>query len=541
MSSITLSEQQSAILEFLRAGSGSGVVLARAGSGKTFIIKKMVAEIVARGLGVSYVGAFNRAIADSIKRDIEKMSISWADCAVNTAHGFGYGAIRRVWPKVRIDEKKVSLIVEGMAARVDLQPGRRPDQPNLLRQSSSVVAKLVGYAKQRGVGTTDTCLERADQNSVWESIIGHYGLDDLPDGVSVGNLISWAREALTLSEQQDSVVIDYDDMVLAPITHNLRIQQRNFVFVDEAQDTNPARRALFARMLLPGGRLFAVGDDRQAINGFAGADSDALDQIIRRFDAAVLPITTTYRCPRSVVSVARDIVPDIVAHDAADEGTVRIIDYDSDSPAPWFNFDDGPRAGDAVLCRTSFHLVSTAFAMIRRGITCFVEGRDIGMGLMALARRWNGVKTISALMTRLKKFEEQETKKWMDKGREDMAESVSDRVDTVRTICEWCTARGQTTIADLCAQIETMFYDADAPGDKNRKRVRKIDPARAITLSTIHKAKGREWDRVFFLRRNKCPSKWARADWEIHQEMNLIYVGVTRARRELYLMIDIAD
>jgi ATP-dependent exoDNAse (exonuclease V) beta subunit len=55
-----------------------------------------------------------------------------------------------------------------------------------------------------------------------------------------------------------------------------------------------------------------------------------------------------------------------------------------------------------------------------------------------------------------------------------------------------------------------------------------------VTLSTIHKAKGREWPKVFLLGRNRyMPSKYATQDWQLDQEKNLIYVAVTRAQEEL--------
>ena len=55
-----------------------------------------------------------------------------------------------------------------------------------------------------------------------------------------------------------------------------------------------------------------------------------------------------------------------------------------------------------------------------------------------------------------------------------------------------------------------------------------------VRLCTIHRAKGREWDRVFILGRNRYqPSKWAKTKADIEGERNLAYVAVTRAKREL--------
>jgi superfamily I DNA/RNA helicase len=55
-----------------------------------------------------------------------------------------------------------------------------------------------------------------------------------------------------------------------------------------------------------------------------------------------------------------------------------------------------------------------------------------------------------------------------------------------------------------------------------------------LVLSTIHKAKGREWEVVLWYdKANTCPSKWARQQWQQDQEVNLQYVAATRAQHAL--------
>jgi len=59
------------------------------------------------------------------------------------------------------------------------------------------------------------------------------------------------------------------------------------------------------------------------------------------------------------------------------------------------------------------------------------------------------------------------------------------------------------------------------------------DDTRGIVLSTIHKSKGLENDRVFFLLPELLPSRFATMDWQLEQEENLRYVAITRAKKEL--------
>ena len=59
------------------------------------------------------------------------------------------------------------------------------------------------------------------------------------------------------------------------------------------------------------------------------------------------------------------------------------------------------------------------------------------------------------------------------------------------------------------------------------------DEVKGIMLSTIHKAKGLENERVFFLCPELIPSKYATQPWQYEQENHLRYVAITRAKREL--------
>ena len=69
------------------------------------------------------------------------------------------------------------------------------------------------------------------------------------------------------------------------------------------------------------------------------------------------------------------------------------------------------------------------------------------------------------------------------------------------------------------ATLESMFDDAKEAGK--------------LTLSTVHKAKGKEYPTVLILRPELMPSRAARQDWQWDQEINLMYVACTRAKSTL--------
>jgi DNA helicase IV len=92
------------------------------------------------------------------------------------------------------------------------------------------------------------------------------------------------------------------------------------VIIDEAQDMNASQLLLAMKSCKKGGRIAVVGDDRQAIYGFRGADSNSLDRLKGELVAHELGLTTTYRCPKVVVAGAARLVPDYTAAPAAPEG-----------------------------------------------------------------------------------------------------------------------------------------------------------------------------------------------------------------------------
>lgn len=255
----------------------------------------------------------------------------------------------------------------------------------------------------------------------------------------------------------------------------------------------------------------------QAIYGFTGASANALDLIREEMSCVSLPLTLTFRCPKSVVKLAQTWVSHIEAHESNPEGEVRHTDLDTLLKGASKLL--GPK--DAILCRNTKPLVSLAFSLIRQGVACHVEGREIGQGLLKLAKRWKSVKTLSTLRDKLEGFKQSEMAKLEKKGNEYGAAAVEDKVETLFALID--SLPPAATVYDLQSKIEGMF--SDSPDGR---------PAQNLTLCTVHKSKGLEWDNVYLLGRGAyMPSRFARQAWQMEQENNLCYVAVTRAKKVL--------
>ena len=487
------SPQQIAFLDWARDGEGSCVLEAVAGAGKTTTILEAATTMK----GSVAIMAFNKKIAEEIKGKLTKRGVDFKKAQAGTVHSFGFGAYRRFQKFVRVNGFKVSNVLEKILPEV-----------HKLYPFSDAVAKLVSLAKQHIVGVQGSIDNRAE----WFAIAEHYDVFESDNGpLPVDELIEIAIEALKRSNAIKDE-IDYDDMIYLPLLFRLPFWTFDVVMVDEAQDTNAARRALVRAMVKKGGRVIAVGDRHQAIYGFTGADADSLDLIKSDFSAIDLPLTVTYRCPKLVVAFAQQWVHHISAHESAPEGSV------SSTTIPDMMKRNDLNGEAAILCRVNKPLVSLAFKLIRNRIPCRIEGRDIGKAIKKLMTRWK-IGSLDALEDKLTEYLERETTKLLAKKQEAKLMQIEDSVETIRVIIDRCREEGKETIADAVAYVDDMFAD---------------DISNMLVLSSIHKAKGREWERVFWLdRANTCPSKWARQDWQLQQERNLMYVAATRAKSEL--------
>lgn len=503
-----LSTQQANFCEWVETGKGSALLRARAGTGKTFTLVEALKRIHGQSVALC---AYNNKIAKEID---EKVSKAGLRASVGTFHKFGFAAWRQAAPSVKLEGTG-----KGNAGYYKFD--RIADELEIPTNLRGFVKQAVSLAKQRAFGVV-CAFNDPDQ---WRSLVDHFDLEDAlfkdakereacPEDVREQLALEglrYACKALKAGCVLAHEVIDFDDMIYMPLIGNVRLRQYDWVLVDEAQDTNPARRELAKRMLRDGGRAIFVGDDRQAIYGFTGADNDSLDIIKAEFDCAEYPLTVTYRCPKAVVAVARTIVPDYEAHPDAPQGSYSVIAENAFEAA---NFVVGE---DAILCRNTKPLVVIAFSLIRRGIPCHVEGKEIGKGLIRLVNRYNSVSNLSILADRLEEYRDREVNKLMKAGKEVQAEGVNDRVDTVLAILG-SLPQGSTS-NDLREKIDTMF--ADTPAGQRPE---------SVTLMTAHRSKGLEYKRVFLYGRNKfMPSRFARQDWQFRQEENLEYVALTRA------------
>src|SRR5690606_13165226 len=121
----------------------------------------------------------------------------------------------------------------------------------------------------------------------------------------VTDLIAGCQEILAGYEERkrELGIIDYTDMI-AGAEHLLRADPDVFgamlgeidcVIVDEFQDTNPIQFAFLWRLASAAPRTLLVGDLKQAIMGFQGADARLMESLVGSNPDKVAPLSSNWR------------------------------------------------------------------------------------------------------------------------------------------------------------------------------------------------------------------------------------------------------
>jgi superfamily I DNA/RNA helicase len=488
---IIWSDEQNLIINFGRNGVGHLVVRARAGTGKTTTIIQMVLQMRGRVLLV----AFNKSIAEELQARIKGNPNALA----KTLHALGLACIfSSGWGKIL--GQKISINADrGRDIAHDIL---KTKDNSKLKPVAYAVAKLASIGK--GAAPFATAEQLAD-------LADCYGIsiecdDDAIRAQYDSQLGQLARRAMDRALVEDGS-IDFDDMVFVPVVKKLARAQYDAVVVDEAQDMNASQLLLARAVCVPTGRIIVVGDDRQAIYGFRGADSNSIDRLKKELNAKELGLKITRRCPKQVVAVAQGLVPDFVAAPDAPEGEVITLDGSKLVATAG--------AGDFILSRTNAPLVQVCFALLRSKKRAKIQGRDIGKTLISIIDQLKA-RDIADFKQKLDIWALKERSKAEGK-KESVAEAIIARVNDQQDMLSMI-ADESGSVAEIQRTINDLFDDAD--------------PSKApfIVCSSVHKAKGLEAKRVFMIQNTFYKGK------DAQEEENIEYVAITRAKQTLFVV-----
>lgn len=493
------SQYQETIFSFVLNGTGNGIVKAVAGSGKTTTIVEC-AKLIPRNK-TSILLAFNKSIAE----ELNSRGVN-----AKTFHSLTYTPVMRSRKTNNVETNKLRMLAKEIFSS---------DEAFVY---GAFMSKLVGLARNAGIG----CLV-PDKEEAWWELIDHHDLELENERGNIATAVEMSRLLLDASNQSNYV--DFDDMLYFAVKDGILLQKYDYIFVDEAQDTNAIQRAIIRKICHPDSRVIFVGDPAQAIYGFRGADSNSMAMLAEEFECEDLPLTISYRCATSIIKEAHRFVTHIEPAPNAPEGKVYKVESlgavlgataalcagTSTEATPETPADRAFTPRDLVVCRTTKPLIALAFKAMRLRIPVKILGREIGQGLKTLINKMRA-SNVDDLILKLEAWAAREIDKAIAKQLDAKVDQLQDKLDAILCLIEGL-PETERSIPALLECIESLFNNN----------------VQALTLSTIHKAKGMEADRVWWLNASQCPSKWAKQDWQKEQEKNLCYVAITRAKSEL--------
>lgn len=490
------SKYQQDVFNFVKNGQGNVVIEAAAGSGKTTLLMKCLDFINPKQKVL--LTAFNKDIVNVL----EKKSKNYDNVCSMTMHSLGLQML-----KMNFRDKKMSLDPFKYRSFITTNLKTLASFNTFTLGKQNFIRYIDNICKLIDLGRDYLCQTVNDLSEIENK----YDIPIIEDEKSVAiQALNWGKNYL------DS--IDYTDMIWLPnalMCNPLKLKF-DWIMMDEAQDANKAQRELLLKCRKINTRMIIVGDEKQSIYKFSGADIDSFNTFKSIPNTISLPLSISYRCADNIVAYAQQIVPTIEKNNDHRSGVVE----------SYSDFDE-VKDGDMVLCRNNAPLMKIYNKFIKEGKKCFIRGKDIGNNLKRIIKNTNQIELNADLskdgvFVRLYDdlFRTRDNliiNHNIDVKAAMTSDVIYDKLDTINALLTL--SDGLTTADQLIDKIAEIFTD--------RKK------AKGISLSTIHKAKGLEADRVFIACKSLLPSKAATRDWEKEQEENLMYVAYTRAKNFL--------
>jgi DNA helicase-2/ATP-dependent DNA helicase PcrA len=493
---------------------GPVCILAGAGSGKTTTITRRIAQQVASGaFAPAQIMAvtFTDKAAGELKQRLAVLEApgvrasTFHSAALRQLRHFAPGAVGKILPSKALALRQIA---NSLPAPFKFRP-------------AGDLATEIEWAKNRRIAVDRYAFEA----------------DGREPPIPVDLMLRVFREY----ERRKAAdgLIDFEDLLELAVQlfeqngearDTFRAQYRAFT-VDEYQDVNLLQQTLLDLWLGERDDLCVVGDDYQSIYSFTGASPEHLLGVPGRFpQALVVRLEENYRSTPQVLALANKLVPNL----GGAEKTLRPTLADGAEPVvrPFAAPEDEgaaivaeirrldcPLEDVAILARTNARLTDFEELLHEAGLPfqgASLLERDSARRIMRRLER-SGEDAAGAVRAAA-----------LDAGwLEQLPDKLGER-EMVR----------QTDLARIVRLAAAFDGDAAAFVADLRQR---FDPggdgARGVNLLTLHRAKGLEFDAVFIprLQEKELPSKQARTPEEVAEERRLLYVGMTRAKRVLWL------
>jgi DNA helicase-2/ATP-dependent DNA helicase PcrA len=520
------------------APRGPVCVLAGAGTGKTRTITHRIAHLVRTGHvapGQVLAVTFTARAAGEMRTRLRALGV--AGVQARTFHAAALRQLRYFWP--RVVGGPPWQLVEGKLRIVGQAAGRAK-----MGTDAATLRDLAGeieWAKASLVAPAE-----------YPAAVARLRRDVPGPAEQVAAVYAGYEEAKNAAE-----LLDFDDLLLhvagaleghADIAQEFRDRYRCFV-VDEYQDVTPLQQRVLDAWLGERDDLTVVGDANQTIYTFAGASPKHLLEFPRRFpEAVVVRLQRDYRSTPQVVGCANTLIG--AARDRPAGTRLRLIGQRPAGPDPDFTEHDDevaeaaavatrirrmvadgvPPSEIAVLFRVNAQSETYEQALTEAGVPYQVRGGERFFHRPEIRRAMSVVRMAGAGTGAL-----------VDDVRAVLA-PVGLTPDPPGGAAQRAQWESLLALVELAEELAGVEPDADlrrfAAELETRADAAHPPTVQGVTLASLHAAKGLEWDVVFLvgLVDGTLPIQHADGDEHaIEEERRLLYVGITRARRQVLL------
>ncbi|MFL6113093.1 MAG: UvrD-helicase domain-containing protein [Catenulispora sp.] len=424
--------------------------------------------------------AFNRSIANEAGRTFPP------NVSCKTAHSMAWAAVGRQFGR-RMNGPRVPSWKTGLELGItmSIRLGKR-----------EVSSKALSYTTLQ---TVVRFCQSADDEIVWKHVPHLRGLDANRHPELADAVLPYAKKAWADLQNPEGGVVRFNhDHYLKMWALTRPVISGDFLLLDEAQDTNPVVEKLFCDQRSQA-QLVMVGDSAQAIYGWRGARD-----VMSGFDGARLSLSQSFRFgPRLAAEANRWL--------AIAEAPIRLIGSAA------VNTELGPIARpEVILCRSNVGAMTEVIRLLDAGRKVALVGGGKALADLAKAARdlKAGKRTYHPELMLFRNWDELQ-----DYAEEDPSgRDLQPMVDLIN----------EHGVEVILAAVERLTEE---------------ETFAEVTVSTAHRAKGREWNtvRIFDDFLPPLDSDDVDSDGEPipgpidDGEARLAYVAVTRARHRLDL------
>ncbi len=466
--------QQQAVLTV----KGQVMVAAGPGTGKTLTIVRRIARLAEEGVRPERILAVtftNRAAREMQERTRALLGETVSQVCIGTFHFLGLRLLRE-------------------SGRKDFALLNRDEQVALLKEITGLSARKAQQAAD-GISRIKNSLAAADD---LQALFDKY------------------QAAL-----QERNACDFDDLIRIPcemLEQADRKDRFGHIIVDEYQDINPLQYRLLMLLAGKGPNLCVVGDADQAIYSFRGADLGNFLRFEKDFpDSTRITLTQNYRSMGRIVQAADCVIQ----NNQQRLNKELVATREEGMPVIAVSAPDEAREASLIIQEIEARMGGTSHDQMRKN--------EAARQSVDCSRRFSDFAIIYRTNAQAKALEDAFSASGIPYQVIGKRGAIQSREieETTAFLRSLLGEADDDTIAPAASLEEKLLSPADF-----------FDPrADAVTLMTLHMAKGLEFPIVFLTgcEQGLLPCTIIREDADQEEERRLFYVGMTRAKDELYL------